>query len=86
MLYNNLIPELRGYLNDKSIKNLSIEDKEKALKELFNLLKCNSKCANLKFLNFKASSYFGKKNGRIISNATIIYKSPTGLKEKKYEF
>lgn len=86
VLYNNLISELRGYLNNESIKNLSIEDKEKTLKELFNLLKCNSKCANLKFLNFKASSYFGKKNGRIISNATIIYKSPTGLKEKKYEF
>lgn len=86
VLYNNLIPELRGYLNDESIKNLSFEDKEKTLKELFNLLKCNSKRANLKFLNSKASSDFGRKNNRIISNATIIYKSPTGLKEKKYEF
>ena len=85
-LYSNLIPELKEYLNELSIKNLSIEDKEKVLIELFKLLKFNSKCANLKFLNSKASIAFGKKHGRTISNPIIIYKSPTGLKEKKYEF
>ena len=65
---------------------MNIETKEKVLQELFKLLKCNSSCANLKFLNTKASTFFGKKNGRIISNAIIIKRSPAGLKESQYEF
>lgn len=85
-LYQNLLPELREYINDNSLQNMNIETKEKVLQELFKLLKCNSSCANLKFLNTKASTFFGKKNGRIISNAIIIKRSPAGLKESRYEF
>ena len=65
---------------------MNLETKEKVLQELFKLLKCNSSCANLKFLNAKASSFFGRKNERTISNAIIIKKSPAGLKESQYEF
>jgi len=85
-LYQNLLPELREYINDNSLQNMNLETKEKVLQELFKLLKCNSSCANLKFLNAKASSFFGKKHGRTISNAIIIKKSPAGLKESQYEF
>ena len=85
-LYCNLLPELKKYINIDSLNNISIEDKEKVLFELFKLLKFNSACANLKTLGSKASSAFGKKNDRIISNAAIINKSVTGLKERRYEF
>ena len=85
-LYQNLLPELRKYINDNSLQNMDFETKEKVLQELFKLLKCNSSCANLKFLNAEASSFFGRKHNRIISNAIIIKKSPAGLKESRYEF
>lgn len=85
-LYLNLLPELKKYINTDFLNNTSIENKEKILLELFKLLKFNSSCANLKLLDNQASSYFGKKNDRIISNATVINKSITGLKERKYEF
>lgn len=85
-LYINLLPELKKYVNVDYLNNISIVDKEKALLELFKLLKFNSACANLKILDSQASSAFGKKNGRIISNATVINTSVTGLKERRYEF
>ncbi len=85
-LYENLIPELKGYFNENTIKTMNIETKEKAVLELFKLLKFNSATANLQSIIPKASSAFGKKHGRIIKNATIIKKSPTGLKVRKYEF
>ena len=87
-LYSNLVSELKSFLSDDSIAMLTLDEKEKTLIELFKLLKFNSKCANFKFLNSNLSNYWGKKNGRIISNPTLIYKSTTGLKEsiKKYEF
>ena len=85
-LYCNLLPELKKYINIDSLNNISIEDKEKVLLELFKLLKFNSFCANLKILDSQVSSAFGKKNGRIISNAAVINKSVTGLKERRYEF
>ena len=85
-LYSNLLPELKKYVNVDSLNNISIVDKEKALLELFKLLKFNSACANLKILDSQASSAFGKKHSRIISNAIVINTSVTGLKERKYEF
>lgn len=63
---------------------LNIEDKEKAIIETFKLLKCNSTCANLKFLN--ASSAFGKKDKRLIQHGKIINQSTTGLWKSYYEF
>lgn len=84
VLYKNLLDELREYFINFEILDLSI--KEKIIKELFNLFKFNSKCANLKDLNSNASSYFGKKNSRLIEHATIINKSVTGIWEKKSVF
>ena len=85
-LYCNLLPVLKSYINTNTLNDISINNKEKIILELFKLLKFNSSCANLKTLDSQASSAFGKKNKKIISNATIIYKSVTGLKERKYEF
>ena len=85
-LYCNLLPILKSYINTNTLNDISINNKEKIILELFKLLKFNSSCANLKTLDSQASSAFGKKNKKIISNATIIYKSVTGLKERKYEF
>lgn len=85
-LYENLLPELKKYINQDVLDSISISDKEKTLLELFKLLKFNSACANLKVLNKDASMAFGKKHSRIISNAIVINKSVTGLKERKYEF
>ena len=85
-LYNNLLEELKNMLSNDLINELNIEYLEKILKELFNLLKYNSKCANFKFLNNNYSMAFGKKNDRIIKSGTIINKSVTGIWEKHYEF
>ena len=63
-----------------------MEEKEIIIKQMFNLLKTNSLTANLKSLNSKYSMAFGKKNGRNISNATIINKSVTGIYEVRNEF
>ena len=68
------------------LENVNIEIKEKIIIEMLNLLKCNSKNANMKFLDDKYSIAFGKKNGRIIEHAIIINKSVTGLRTRKYEF
>ena len=67
-----------------SAEKLNVEDKEKAIIEMFKLLKCNSACANLKFLN--ASSFYGRKEKRIIQHGFIINQSATGLWESYYEF
>ena len=85
-LYSNLVNELKGYLNKDMLNEISIEIKEKTLLELFKLLKFNSACANLKLLNSQASIAFGKKHGRTIEHATIINKSVTGLRTRRYEF
>lgn len=90
-LYNNLLDDLKRYLCIDDLDNLSFELKENILNEIFNLLHCNSKNANFKFLdkyypNYKKSSAFGKKNKRIIMNARIINQSVTGIKESYYEF
>jgi len=81
LLYKNLLPELKISLESK-IKD--VELLEKVIKELLNLLKFNSKTANLK--DIELSSAYGKKHSRIITNASIIYQSTTGVKTRRYEF
>lgn len=82
-LYENLVESI-----DKiCISNrLNIDELEIAIRELLNLLKFNSKCANLKLLNPSVSIAFGKKNGRIIEHASLIHKSITGIMEYHNEF
>ena len=84
-LYENLVDDLKNMINYNNLSVVDIENKEKIIIELLNLLKCNSKTANFKFLNNKYSSAFGKKNGRIISNAIIKSTNTTGLRGKEYE-
>ena len=85
-LYNNLIKDLKEIINYKNYANFSIEEKENIIKQLFNLLKFNSRNANFKFLNQRYSSAFGKKNDRTIEHAKVISKSVTGIRESRYEF
>ena len=80
VLYQNLLDEMKQMFK----KDLTCEEKEKAIIEMLKLLKFNSACANLKFLN--ASTAFGRKEKRIIDHATIITQSTTGLWYSKYEF
>ena len=83
ILFNNLIPQMKEmFIN----KDLTLEEKEKTIIQLLKLLNCKSDNANLKFLDDKYSSAFGKKNDRIISSAQVINTSVTGIKERKYEF
>ena len=84
VLYQNLLDEMKRMFKINQETKLNIEDKEKAIIETFKLLKCNSTCANLKFLN--ASSAFGKKDKRLIQHGKIINQSTTGLWKSYYEF
>ena len=84
VLYQNLLEEMRQMFKINQKEELNIEDKEKAILEMFKLLKCNSASANLKSLG--ESSFFGRKHSRIINHAIIINKSITGLWKKYYEF
>ena len=84
ILYQNLLDQMKEMFKINSTEKLNTEDKEKVILEMFKLLKCNSACANFKFLN--ESIAFGKKNGRIINDGIIINQSATGLWENYYEF
>lgn len=79
VLYQNLVSDMKNIFHYTNPNELSIEEREKGIVEMFKLLSCNSLCANLKVLNKDYSMAFGKKNGRIISNAKIINISPSGL-------
>ena len=46
--------------------------------------KCSSENANLK--EFGLKDRIGRLTGKVISEGTIICKSITGIREKKYEF
>ena len=85
-LYDNLVDELKNIVNYKNYSELNLEEKENIIKQLMNLLKCNSTNANFKFLNSKYSSVFGRKHSKTINHATIISKSVTGIRESRYEF
>ena len=84
-LFANLIIELKNMTNNGDYSIFSIEQKEKIIKELTNLLNIKSDNANFKFLNDKYSSAFGKKNDRIIEICNIVCESPAGLRKKNYE-
>lgn len=85
-LYENLIPNMEEMFKINNIDDLTVEQKEIIIKQMFNLLKPNSLTANLKQLNSKYSMAFGKKHNRIISHMKIINKSVTGIYEVKNEF
>lgn len=79
-LYENLLPEIDNIIN----RDLSLENKELVIKELFKLLKANSTYSNLKFID--GSSGFGRKNGKSITNFKRINTSVSGLWENIDEF
>lgn len=88
-LYENLISEISEGLKINHMDELSLEEKEKIIKEMLKLLKCNSVTANLSFLKIKGknmSSAFGRKNNKTIEHAKVYHQSVTGLKEYYYEF
>ncbi|MCI9434794.1 MAG: hypothetical protein HFI86_05960 [Bacilli bacterium] len=69
-------------INDKSIS------KKQVILELFKMLKFNSTNANLEKLkcSVKFNDRVGRNSGINIKNGIFIYKSVTGLRERKYEF
>lgn len=88
-LYQNLLDEMKIGFQVDDMDSLSIEEKEKIVIEMFHLLKCNSRCANLKFLLVNGknlSMAFGRKEKRIIEHGKVYYQSVTGLKEFYHEF
>lgn len=84
-LYENLVPQLKEMFHPTKVQDFTLVEKENTIIQLMKLLRCNSETANLKFLNSKYSMAFGKKHGRIISTATIINSSVTGLRKNTYE-
>jgi len=95
-MYESISNKLNLVKESNEFYNLALEDKldknsiskVDAIKQLFIMLKCNSTNANLEKLNgtTKFSSRVGRLSGVNVSTATIINKSITGLKERKYEF
>ena len=86
VLYQNLVEKMKEMFLPVLEENREMEIYEELVIELLHLLKCNSVNANLKFLDNSYSSAFGKKHRRIIESATVIHKSVTGLRSRKYEF
>ena len=64
--------------------DLTLQDKQKIIIELFKLFHCNSVNANLKM--FGLSDRIGRLSGYNINDGIIINKSVTGIKESYYEF
>lgn len=82
-LFDNEIIQIKKYV-EKNYQNLIIKDFEKIIKQLLIVYKCSSENANLK--EFGLKDRIGRLTGKVISEGTIIYKSITGIREKKYEF
>ncbi len=98
-LYNSIYEKLNLVKNSKEFANLPLEiSNEEARKgnisktiiinQLFIMLKCNPTNVNLERLNktVKFNNRVGRTSSVNITSATIINKSVTGLKERKYEF
>lgn len=85
-LYSNLLDDMKKMFKVNDMESLTIEEKEEIIKQMFNLLKANSLCANLKSIDKKYSSTFGRKHERTISHTKIINKSTTGIYEVTNEF
>ena len=98
-LYNSIYEKLNLIKNSNEFNSLPLEisneearkgsiSKTIIIKQLFIMLKCNSKNANLEKLNetVKFNNRVGRISGVNIASATIINRSVTGLKEIKYEF
>ena len=83
-LYPLFSKEMEKIKNSLVFDDLEIEEKSKVIKELMNLYHCNSVNANLS--NFGLGNRIGRLSGNNITEGTIIFKSITGIREKKYEF
>ena len=98
-LYNSIYNKLKMVKEADEFYNLPLDttyeelrkgtiSKVSIIKQLFIMLKCNSTNASLEKLNKTVK--FNDRVGRIsnvnVTNATIINKSVTGLKERRYEF
>ncbi len=72
-------------IEDKiKVDELSIDDLEKIIIELLKLYHCNSVNADLS--KYGLGNRIGRLSGINITNGTIINKSCTGIKGRKYEF
>lgn len=96
-LYENVFDKLckvdeENVFNNLNLVNKNINDKniskKQVILELFKMLKFNSTNANLEKLkcSVKFNDRVGRNPGINIKNGIFIYKSVTGLRERKYEF
>ena len=81
-LYENLIYNLKSEIDFCSLDD---ESKVRLIKELINMMKCNGSNACLKFLNLKFDDRVGRIKGKSITEGTLIFQSPTGLRETYYQ-
>lgn len=84
LLFSDSLNEMKKLFCIDNIDSLSLEKKETIIRETLILLKCNSTAANYSLLG--GSSRFGRKNQNNITHAKLIFKSTTGIWEKKSEF
>lgn len=80
-LFTNSIQKIEDKIN---VNDLDIDDLEKIIIELLKLYHCNS--ANADLSKYGLGNRIGRLSGINITNGTIINKSCTGIKSKKYEF
>lgn len=76
--------EIEKIQNQIELDSLNILDYRKIIRELFTIYHCNSKNGNLK--EYGLGDRIGRLSGYNISTGTIITKSVTGIRERKYEF
>lgn len=81
VLFENIINKIE---NNIDINRLSDEKLIKIIIEILKMFKCTSDNANLK--DFGLSSRLGMLNGKVLTTGTLIFKSTTGIKERRYEF
>lgn len=97
-LYSNELEKFKLLKSLNKFQNLNLQvnnddktsiSKVEVIQEIFKMLKCNSTNANLdkiKLHDKKMSSRIGRQSGINIKSGTLIFKSPAGLKESRYEF
>lgn len=82
-LFSSSIQNLKDIVKYDNINENTIEEKEKIIKELTNLLNCRSDNANFKFLNNSYSSSFGRKHEKTIKKCSLINYSTSGIYHKE---
>lgn len=77
------LSKIKDYFN-KNIDLLELERLENFTKQVLLIFNSSKKTASLS--NYKLKNEMGRLADKKLTQGTIIYKSITGIREKKYEF